>query len=91
MRGMKALSTGVVLSWVATAAWGQSLTLWPSGLCDVRQHNDSSINVDADGSVHVTTGTRYTWPGALAGRQRPVGTGGCRRDRDQPAPEPLDA
>ncbi len=63
MRRMKTLSTGIVLSWAA-AAWGESLTLWPSALCDVRQHTDSSISVDAGRTVHVTAGTRYTWPGA---------------------------
>ncbi len=40
------------------------MTLWPSDLCDVRQRPDSSIRVDAGRTVHVTTGTRYTWPGA---------------------------
>jgi len=54
----------IVLSWVTTAARGGSLTLWPSDLCDVRQRPDSSIRVDAGRTVHVTTGTRYTWPGA---------------------------
>ena len=54
----------VVLSWVTATARGGSLTLWPSDLCDVRQHSDSSISVDAGRTVHVTAGTRYAWPGA---------------------------
>jgi hypothetical protein len=61
---MKAVLTGVTACFVAAAAGAQSLTLWPSDLCDVKSHSDSAFAVDAQKAVQVKAGTHYDWPGA---------------------------
>ena len=47
----------------STGLCAQSLTLWPSDLCEAKQHTDSAITIDPQKTISVTTGTRYTWPG----------------------------
>ena len=40
-----------------------TLTLWPSALCDAKKNSSSEIAVDEQKRIHVTTGTKYDWPG----------------------------
>ena len=60
---MNRLIPFALVSFIAAAACAQSLTLWPSDLCDARKHSDSSIELNARKTVFVKTGTRYAWPG----------------------------
>lgn len=48
----------------AVPLFGQTLTLWPSELCDVRAHAASEAAVGEAGVVAVKVGTGYDWPGA---------------------------
>jgi hypothetical protein len=48
---------------VAFGLRSETLTLWPSDLCDVVKHSASEFTVDAQKRIHVTTGTKYDWPG----------------------------
>ena len=44
-------------------ASAQSLTLWPSDLCDVTNHPSSDVTSDAQKTLLVNVNTRYNWPG----------------------------
>jgi len=47
----------------AAPAFAQTLTLWPSELCEARKHADSEVARGAQNALLVTTGTQYEWPG----------------------------
>ena len=40
-----------------------TLTLWPSDLCDVKAHPASEVAVTGQKRIVVKTGTKYEWPG----------------------------
>ncbi len=41
----------------------QTLTLWPSDLCEAQKHAASEMTTDAQKALHVSVGTTYDWPG----------------------------
>lgn len=47
----------------AAGLHAETLTLWPSDLCEVVKHDASTFTLDDQRRVHVTTGTGYAWPG----------------------------
>jgi hypothetical protein len=47
----------------AASLFAQTLTLWPSDLCDAKPNRSSEIALDAQSRISVTTGTKYDWPG----------------------------
>lgn len=42
----------------------QNMAIWPSQICAVKAHPDSTITGEEGQAVHVKTGVGYTWPGA---------------------------
>ena len=56
------ICTGLLI--IAASLRAETLTLWPSVLCEARKNNSSEITVDEQKRIHVTTGTKYDWPGA---------------------------
>ena len=60
---MKTYFLMLLLLGTCARLFAQSLTLWPSDLCEVQQHADSVMAIDPTKIILVTTGTTYTWPG----------------------------
>lgn len=63
MQKLRVVVAGVVAATVVGVAGGETLVLWPSELCDARQHSDSRIEELDRGVIGVRTGTKYSWPG----------------------------
>lgn len=59
MRLIVACAAGLITMGVRA----ETLTLWPSELCEVTQHSASEFTVDDQKRIHVKTGTAYAWPG----------------------------